>query len=204
MPENLLPGNVINRTTGVTVVASPIGNIVTIVGVADIIPTVALTFDLKERSSIPDRPDTVIGVVPVGASIFYVGLRIPSSPAIIATNGDRLKLAPAVTATGAQTFDAAGATTYAASAVAAGGTFAAAQARFSITPYSQAAAASQAAATSAALTFKLFSDNGTNGAGSGVSVASGSAQVICMIKYVMPGLEDVPDLRNLPARPNRA
>jgi hypothetical protein len=199
MPEYLLPGNVINRTTGLSLQHTPFGTVGTIVGVADITTTPATVFDLKERSGNPERPDGILGSVPLGATLFYVGFRIPDRPAITAVNGDRLKLATAVGATGAQAFDAAGATSYVASAAAAGTTFAPAQSRFSLSPY-----AGTAAALSAGVVFRLFNDNGTTGAGSGLSVPSGSAQIICVVKYVLPGVEDIPLLANIPAKPNRA
>jgi hypothetical protein len=109
---------------------------------------------------------------------------VPSG--ITATNGNRLKLATAVGATGTQTFAADASTSYVASAVAANATFAQAGTRFEISPLLQAAAATQSATLSGAATFRVFVDNGTTGAGTAISVPSGSQQIVVRISYWEP------------------
>lgn len=200
MSELLLPGNQINSNVGVHDINASVGKIRDIIAVCDVTTTAATVFDLKVRSGQADRSDTVVGGLPVGAEIFHLSIVVPSG--LVATNGDRLKLATAVGATGTQTFNATGSTAYVASAVAASTTFAAAGYRFEISPFSQAAAASQSAALSGAVTFKLYNDNGTTGAGAGISVASGTAQIICRIKAWLP--TDYLPLAGINGRPARA
>lgn len=200
MSEVLLPGNVINTGVGLHAVNAPEGKYVDLITVADVTTTAATVFDLKVRAGQADKADTVVGAIPAGAEIYHLSIVVPSG--LVATNGDRLKLATAVGATGTQTFNATASTSYVASAVAASTTFAAAGYRFAISPFSQAAAASQSAALSGGVTFKLYNDNGTTGAGSGVSVASGTAQIICRIKYWVP--DDYLVLAGINGRPARA
>ncbi len=200
MGESLLSGNIINRVTGVSVELSNIGKMVTVLGVCDVTTTAATVFDIKQRQT-AGRSDTVIGTIPVGAEIVHVALRVPSG--LVATNGDRLKLATAVGATGTQAFNATASTAYVASAVAASTTFAPDSGKtdqyvkFEVSPYST----TGSTALSGAVTFKVYNDNGTTAAGSGVSVASGTAQIVAMIVYRLP--VDCPRLDQIAGRPTR-
>jgi hypothetical protein len=199
MSEKILPANQINVVTGVSVTPQVLGKFTTIIAVADITTTVQTVLALKVRSSQPDRADTVVGTVPTGAQICFLGIRIPSG--IIATNGNAIKLAPAVSATGVQTFDAAGATAYVRSAVAASGTFTAGASLLTISPLNQSTAALQSAALSGPLTFSIYNDNGAAVAGAGISVASGTAQIVAQIVYWEP--LEVPRLEAISGRPAR-
>ncbi len=49
--------------------------------------------------------------------------------------------------------------------------------------------------------FKVYNDHGTTAAGSGVSVASGTAQIVAMIVYRLP--VDCPRLDQIAGRPTR-
>lgn len=218
MSSFLFPGNQINRTTGIHRSIVPgIGTFVNALGVVDITSTVATVFDVKFRSGQADKADTTGLTIPIGSVLHYIGFRIPSTvdpsgsnlvpllPALIATNGDRLKLATAVGATGTQAFNATGSTAYVASSVAASGTFAAEEKKFAISPFQGSAtpaAADFSVALSGAITLKLFNDNGTTGAGSGVSVASGSQQIIVLAQWWES--TTVPYADQVVSRPSRA
>ena len=195
MSERLLTGNIINRPTGVTVISEVTGRYTHIIAVADVTTTIQTVLPLKVRSGQPGRDDITIPLIPVGAQIIHLGMRIPAG--LIATNGNALKLAHGVDSTGTQAFDAVGLTAYVRSAVAASGTFAAAAVSF---PGTQNAAVAGAVLT-APLNFRIFSDNNGAAAGAGVSVASGTAQIVAQIVYWEP--LEVPRLEAIAGRPAR-
>ena len=204
MPEILNPGNVINRVTGTHVLHFPTGKFTEIIAVADVTTTVQTVLDLKARSSQVGKADTIVGTIPTGARIFHLAIRVPSG--LIGTNGDSIKLGNAVSNNGTQTFNATGTTAYVRSAVAASSTYVGTtdgtEYVFSIAPFDQAAAAGQSAALSGPLTYKIYVDNGTTGAGTGISVASGTAQILAHIIYWEPIVS--PRLPSVAGRPAQA
>lgn len=187
---------------------TPFGRFYQAVGVADITTTSTTAFDIKFRSGQKDRSDLTGLIVPAGAVIQRVALRIPSpatGQTLIATNGDRLKLATAVGATGTQAFNATASTAYVASSVAASTTFAAEQKKFEVHPFQGSAtpaAADFSVALSGNTTFRLFNDNGTTGTGSGVRVSTGTLQVICEVCWWQSA--DVPTVEEIAGRPTTA
>jgi hypothetical protein len=203
MSQVLLPGNIINKTTGIYVTPTVNGRYTNIVAVADVNTVLQTVLPLKIRSNQPGRPDTTIPVIPTGARLCHLGLRVP--PGLIGTNGDSIKLGNAVSNNGTQTFNAGGSTAYVRSAVAASGTYTTAANPqglpyvFAIPPFDQSSAATQSAALSGNLTYQIYVDNGTTGAGTGVSVASGTAQIIAEIIYWEP--LTVPRLEEISGRP---
>ncbi|UBF29846.1 hypothetical protein K9N68_37180 (plasmid) [Kovacikia minuta CCNUW1] len=198
------PGNVTGFQPGIRQIDYPgFGVMSEAIGVCDITPTPATVFDVKFRSGQVDKADSVGLVIPTGSIIHFMGFKIPTG--LIATNGDRLKLATAVGATGTQAFNADGSTAYVASAVAASNTFASTPTTedriFKVDPYITATVA----ATNADLTFKLFNDNGTTGAGSGVSVASGTKQIAVVMRWLPPNsFNCIPSLDQIQQYPARA
>lgn len=208
MAQTLLPGNTINKTTGLYVFPQVTGRYTNIIAVADVNTVLQTVLPLKMRSAQPGRADIVIPQIPIGARICHLGLRVP--PGLIGTNGDSIKLGNAVSNNGTQTFNATGSTAYVRSAVAANATYTpniAANAQglpyvFSIAPFDQAAAAGQSAALSGALTYQIFVDNGTTGAGTGVAVPAsiGNAQIIAEIIYWEPlGVPRIDEIAGRPA-----
>jgi hypothetical protein len=202
MAELIFPGNMITTDTGIQYQKSALGKIGVLYGVCDITTTAATVFPIKYRSGQTDVADTTGGIIPSGARIFRLGLSVPAG--LVATNGDRLKLGTAVGATGTQTFNATGSTAYVASAVAASTTFAAQVVKFElpIGLVDASAVANQSAALSGATTFQVFNDNGTTGTGAGISVASGTAQLVVEIRFWVS--EDVPTIGQIAGRPGRA
>ncbi len=201
MAELIFQGNQIATDTGINYVKGQIGKIGILWGVCDVTTTPTTVFPIKYRSGQTDVADTVGGVVPSGARIFRMGLYVPAN--LVATNGDRLKLATAVGATGTQTFNSTASTAYVASAVAASTTFAAQTVKFELAPFQDGTtAAGQSAALGQAYTFQVYNDNGTTAAGSGVSVASGTAQLIVEIRFWVS--DDLPTLGQIAGRPARA
>jgi len=202
MSELIFPGNMITTNTGIQYQDGALGRIGILYGVCDVTTTAATVFPIKYRSGQADVADSTGGVVPSGARIFRMGLFVPAG--LVATNGDRLKLGTAVGATGTQTFNSTASTAYVPSAVAASTTFAAQTVRFELPVglVDSSGAAGQSAALSGNTTFRVFNDNGTTGAGAGVSVASGTAQLIVEIRFWTSA--PLPTIGQIAGRPARA
>jgi hypothetical protein len=138
--------------------------------------------------------------VPTGVWLYKVGLRVLDSrkdqakgtarSGIVGTNSDRLKLASAVSVTDALT-----ATTAATTALTVAST--------TIAPGAAAKALLLAAPilTTSEITLKVFNDNGTTGAGSGVTsnVSGGSFLVAEACWFTLDDVPDVSDFGGLPA-----
>ena len=172
------------------------------IGVCDITTTPTTVFDIRFRAGQVEKDDTVGLTVPNGSILHFMGMKIPTG--LVATNGDRLKLATAVGATGTQAFDAAGSTAYVPSAVAAGGTFASTPTTEDVIFKVDPSITATVAALNADKLFKVFNDNGTTGAGSGVSVASGTKQIVVVMRWIPPNLINcIPSLEQIQQRPAR-
>ncbi len=184
MALGIFPGNHISWQQGIKRYETPLGTYVVALGVVDITTTVATVFDVKFRSGQKDRADSTGLVIPIGAVLHRIALRVPAAvgaePAIVATTGDRLKLATAVTAvTGSAAFAVDGTNTCVATAVAASSTFAAQAVKFEVNPFTTATCP----ALTSEITLKVYNDNGSTGAGSGVSVASGTRPIIVEARW---------------------
>lgn len=198
MTEVRFVNDVSSWVTGLKQVEIPgLGTFCDAIAVAEITTTSQTILNLKYRSGQADRSDTSGAItVPSGSQILGMGMRIPSG--IVATNGDRLKLATAVGATGTQVFNNSSSTAYVASSVAASTTFAEETVRF----WESLLGTNSGVKTNADASFKVYNDNGTTGAGSGVSVASGVALVVVRILYQAP--PTIPLLERVAGRPARA
>jgi len=197
--------------TGTKVTHTPFGLITDVIRVAEITSTSATTWPLIERSGQGGRADTSQAsiTVPANSLILQMGIRIPSTTlggtasGLVATTGNRLKLATAVTVNTFTFAEAAGANAAVASAAASGSTFAPA----TVTNGYFNNLTTSIPITSSA-TFELYNDNGTTGAGSGVTVASGRiALVMVRITYISTATDGtgflVPTAQQAFARPAR-
>lgn len=191
MATRLFPGNVVNHIDSfkgeyVHVVG---GRYTSLTGVAYIDTTLNTVWDVNFLSKQKGVANTVGLTVPIGATIYKVGFRVPAletGQTVTATAGNRLKVATAVGATGAQAFDALAATAYAASTVFTANAMTVEAPSFSISPYKGSAtptAADFSQPLTAAATFKLFNDNGTTAAGSGVRASTGTIPIVVQVCY---------------------
>lgn len=169
------------------------------IGVADIDTTVRTSWPVRFRSRIKGRADKSGLVIPQGAVLSAIGIRVvaPSDEVnqkihpgqtIACTSGDRFKLGTAVGATGTQAFNASASTAYVASTAFGSNSVTSEQRIYAVPPNGT------SAALSGATTLTLYNDNGTTGAGSGVSVSTGTLPVVVMAHwYLAPDVPYVDD-----------
>lgn len=173
----------------------PGGYLYEAVGVADIDTTLRTSWPVKFRSRMKGVDDLSGLVVPEGAVIQAMGIRVvrPGDESnrsiypginVVCTSGDRFKLATAVGATGTQAFNASASTAYVASTAFATNTLTTEQKVFAV-PFSGASSALDGDKT-----FTLYCDNGTSSAGSGARTTVGTIPIVVMIHFWMP--PDVP------------
>lgn len=191
MATRLFPGDVINHLDAfkgefLHVVG---GRYTSLTGVAYIDTNLTTSWDVNLLSKQKGISNTVGLTVPINAVIYKVGFRVPAletGQTITATAGNRFKVATAVGATGTQTFDAAAATAYAASTVFTSNAVTTETVSFALSPYSGSAtptAANFSQPLTSAVTFKLWNDNGTTAAGSGVKVSTGTMPIVVQVCY---------------------
>jgi hypothetical protein len=208
MTKKIFPGNFVNHLSsyqGEAIVAIPGLRYHHLIGYAKIGASSATEFDViipspDKRPDDKPRPDIVGMKVPTGVWLYKVGLRVLDSrkdqakgtarSGIVGTNSDRLKLASAVSVTDALT-----ATTAATTALTVAST--------TIAPGAAAKALLLAAPilTTSEITLKVFNDNGTTGAGSGVTsnVSGGSFLVAEACWFTLDDVPDASDFGGLPA-----
>lgn len=203
MPVGKLPASLLTLQQGYNYIWYPgLGLVTHFIGVCDVTTTAATVFDVKWRSGQKDRADGTGLTIPIGAHLHRIALRLPptteggTATGLVATNGDRLKLANAVSAaTGSAAFAVDGTNTCVATAVAASSTFTEQQVKFEVvSPFFTATVP----ALTSAVTLRVYNDNGTTGAGSGVSVASGTYPIIVEACWFQTS--DVPTLAQAGAR----
>jgi uncharacterized RmlC-like cupin family protein len=199
MSKKIFPGNFVNHLSsyqGQPIVAKPGLRYHHLIGYAKVGASSATSFDViipspDKRPDDKPRPDIVGMKIPNGVWLYKVGLRVLDSrkdqakgtarSGIVGTNGDRLKLASAVSVTDALTATTAGTTalTVASTTIAPG---AATKALLLAAPI----------LTTSEITLKVFNDDGTTGAGSGVtSNAPGGSFLVAEACWFT--LDDVPE-----------
>lgn len=196
MAKKIYPGNYVNALSayqGQPVVEKPGVLAHQVVGYAKIDATGGTEFDVVIPS--PDRrgpdkrlPDITGLVIPSGAYLYRIGVRVldnskeggTAASGLALTNGDRLKVATAVTVA-PETLNSA--------TSAAGAALTAAAA--TVAPAQGIAQVDGGILTTAPLTLKLFVDDGANAAGSTASSSSvGGSYVVVEACYFM--WDDVP------------
>lgn len=210
MTKKIFPGNFVNYLSsyqGQPVVAIPGLTYHHKIGYAKIDATGGTVFDViipspDKRPDDKPRPDIVGLTVPTDVWLYKLGLRVldvrkeldrgSARSGLVGTNGDRLKLASAVTVN--DTITATTGATLGTGLTVASTTIAPAAVVKSL-------ALVAPVLTTSAITFKVFNDNGTTAAGSGLTSAEiGGSYVVAEVCYFT--LDDVPDqsaLGGLPA-----
>lgn len=210
MTKKIFPGNYVNYLSsyqGQPIVAKPGLTYHHAIGYAKIDSTSRTVLDViipspDKRPDDKPRPDIVGLTVPTGVWLYKLGLRVldarkdlgrgTARSGIVATNGDRIKLASAVTVNNTLT-----ATT--------GGTDALTAASGTIAPGAVTGALALAAPilTTSAITFKVFNDDAAspNAAGSGLtsSEPGGSFLVAEACWFTLDGVPDQSAFGGLPA-----
>jgi len=199
MTKKIFPGNFVNYLSsyqGQPIVAKPGLAYSQVIGYAKIGAVAATEFDViipspDKRPDDKPRPDITGLVIPEGVWLYKLGLRVvdvrkeldrgTARSGIVATNDDRLKLASAVGVADTITASTGGTP----GIVAAGGTFAVEQ-------VSRLQALAAPVLTTSPITLKVFVDNGTTAAGTGVTSAEiGGSYVVAEACYFKA--DDVPD-----------
>jgi len=192
-------------TTGTKYYHTPFGVIADVIRVAEITSTAATTWNLIERSGQGDRADVSSAgiLVPNGAGVISIGLRIPSTTrggtasGLVATTNDRLKIATAVANNTRDWTANDGTKCGVVSSVAASSSFAAESV---VGGYRIGDDAASVVRLTSDATFKLWNDNGTTALGSGVSSpASTITLVVVRIVYSLPAY--VPTVELASAKP---
>lgn len=180
------------------------GKLTSLIGVVYIDTNLATSWDVNLLSGQKGISNTVGLVVPSGAVIYKVGFRTPAletGQTITATASDRFKLATAVGATGTQAFNATASTAYVASTAFGSNSVTEESKVFTIHPYQGSAtpaAADFSVALSSSATFKIYNDNGTTGAGSGVKVSTGTYPIVVQVCYWLD--DGIPTLERIGGR----
>lgn len=139
-------------------------------GYAEITSTLQTSIDIRVPSHKRDVSDTPL-ILPSGAIVYYIGFRTPNV-ALIATTGEKLKVAAAHT-------DTAPVLTAASNAIAANST-----ARSAASPYASLSA--PLGTLGGATQYRLLCSNaGDTAAGTGVRVASGVQRAVVDICYLL-------------------
>lgn len=198
MAKKIYPGNYVNRLSSYQsqpVVAVPGRVYYHVTGYALVNATGGTSFDViipspDLRGDDKPRANVTGLVVPVGANVYHLGIRVPdlrkdrgvgsATSGLVGTATDRLKLASAVstTATGQIAATALG-TDSSAIAVAASTTIAPVANVFSTSTYT--------AITGSALTLKVYVTNssGTAAGSTLTSTATGGTPIICEVGYYL-------------------
>jgi ribosomal 50S subunit-recycling heat shock protein len=199
MSKKIFPGNYVNYLSsyqGQPIVAKPGLRYHHLIGYAKVGASSATSFDVivpspDKRPDDKPRPDIVGMKVPTGVWLYKVGLRLLDSrkdlakgtarSGIVGTNGDRLKLASAVNVTDALT-----ATTAATTALTVANT--------TVAPAAATKALLLAAPilTTSEITLKVFNDDGTSGAGAGVTSSEPGGSFL-VAEACWFTLDDVPE-----------
>lgn len=196
MSKKIFPGNFVNYLSsyqGQPIVAVPGRTYHHKIGYIKVDATARREFDViipspDKRSDDKPRPDIVGLKVPNGAFLYHIGLRIldarkdaakgsARSGLIYGANGDRIKLASAVTVNG-QALTATTASTAAIGNISAQSLTAA--------PQGTSFGLVTAVQTSAELTLKLFYDNGSTGLGDAAGLTSqepGGSYLVAEVAY---------------------